>query len=99
MSGQKQMPPRRLQRSSIRICEMSEGEAQCQLCLQRIAYTLPQEAVKVKQARRHQRIHIVLVVEAVEHLHHRNQRVAIAELERPQRAPVKGEEAVVFAQM
>src|SRR5258708_27813633 len=76
-----------------------ENELQCQLRLQGIAYALAQEAIEVEEPRCYQRVDIVFVVEAVEHLDHRNQRIAIAEVERPYGAPIEGEEAVVFAQV
>ena len=67
-----------------------ERESYCQLYLPRIADTLPQEAVEIKQARRGQRILIsagrqrvnsVIRVKGIEHLHRGNQRVAFAETE------------------
>jgi hypothetical protein len=60
---------------------------------------LTQEAVKIEQPRRNQGIHIVLVVEAVEHFDLRNQLVAVSKMERPSPAPIEGEEAIVFAQV
>src|SRR3954466_9529198 len=73
-----------------------ERELHRQLCLARIAHTLPQEAVKVEQSRRRQRIHVVLVVERIEHLDLGNQRVTFAELERTSCCPVEREVRVVF---
>src|SRR5436190_22282947 len=70
-----------------------ESKFHGKLGLQRIADTLAQEAVKVKQSRRDQRIDVVAIVEAVEHLKRRREHVAVTEVEWPAAAPVKGEEA------
>src|SRR5579864_5952098 len=77
----------------------SEIKLQRQLHFQRIPNALTQEAVKVKQSWRDQRIHIVLVVEAVKHLHLGSQDIAIAEMEGAGRAPVEGEETIVLPEM
>ena len=76
-----------------------ERELHRQLDLAGIADTLPQEAVEIEQAGRDERIHVVVVVEGVEHLHHRRQREPIAEFEGPEQTPVEGEVLVVLAQM
>ena len=68
-----------------------------QLHLPRIAHTLPQEPVEVKQSRRDKRVDVVGVVEGIEHLDDRNDREAFVELDRPLNAPVKREVLVVFA--
>src|SRR5262245_60121974 len=76
-----------------------ESELNRELGLQRIAYALAQEAVEIEQPRRDQRVDVVLVVKAVEHLHHRRQSVTVAKVDWPERTPIKGEEAVVFAKV
>src|SRR5262249_17329175 len=76
-----------------------ESELQRKLSLQRIAHPLAQETVKIEQSRRHQRINVVLIVEAVEHLKHRDERVTIAKFDRSGGSPIKGEEPVIFAQV
>ena len=67
---------------------LSQGFMAGKLGLQRIADTLAQEAVKVKQSRRDQRIDVVAIVEAVEHLKRRREHVAVTEVEWPAAAPV-----------
>ena len=74
-----------------------ERELNRQLHLPRIAHALPQEPVKVKQSRRHERVDVVGVVEGIEHLDDRNDREALVEFDRPLNAPVKREVFVVFA--
>jgi len=61
----------------------SEREFQCKLGLQRVAHALAQEAVKVEQPWRNQRVDVVFVVEAVEHLDHGREHVAVAKVNRP----------------
>src|SRR5215472_2111188 len=76
-----------------------ESELNRKLGLQRITYALAQEAVEIEQPRRDQRVDVVLVVKAVEHLNHWGERVTVAKVDWPERTPIKGEEAVVFAKV
>src|SRR5262249_16114629 len=86
-------------RPAERFLQTLESEFQRKLRLYRIAHALAQEAIKVEQPRRHQRVDVVLVVEAVEHLKHRDQRITISEFDWPGSSPVKRKETVIFAQM
>src|SRR5580704_15159379 len=74
-------------------------QAHGQLRLARIAHTVAQETIKVKQRRGGQRIDIVLVVESIEQFNSRNNPEALAKAERTVDAEIKGEEAIVFQQM
>src|SRR5215216_2271165 len=62
--------------TSCQSCLKSKRKLHRQLHLSRIAHALPQEPVKVKQSRRHERIDVVGVVERIEHLDYRNDREA-----------------------
>ena len=75
-----------------------EGQSHRQLNLPRIANTLSQEPVEVKQAWRSKWIDIVGVVEGIEHLEHRNDREAFVQFDRPLDSPIKREILIVFAQ-
>jgi len=84
-----------------------ERESYCQLHLPRIADTLPQEAVEIKQARRGQRILIsagrqridsVIRVKGIEHLHRGNQSEAFPESEGSRETPIERNIVVVFPQ-
>src|SRR5262245_13644713 len=77
----------------------SEGELHGKLQLPRITHALAQEAIEIEQSRRYQRVDVVVVVEGVEHLQHRNQRVAVAEFNGADHAPVEGEVFSVLAQV
>src|SRR3954462_849880 len=69
-----------------------------QLHLTWVADTLAQEAVKVEQPWRGQRIDFVRVIEGFEHLDRRNQPVALAEFERTRQPPIEREVSIVLAQ-
>ena len=58
-----------------------EGELRRELNLPRISHPESQETRKVKECRRRQRVDVVLVVESVEHLDHRDQGRPRPELE------------------
>lgn len=84
-----------------------ERESYCQLYLPRIADTLPQKPVEIKQARRGQRILIsagrqrvdsVIRVKGIEHLHRGSQAEAFPESERSREAPIERYIVVVFTQ-
>jgi hypothetical protein len=60
----------------------SESETDGQLYLSGIAHSLPQESVKIEQARRAQGVDVVRVVECIEHFDDRNERVSLAKLNR-----------------
>src|SRR5215472_17195110 len=64
-------------------------EAHRQLRLAWITHAHAQEAVKIEQGWRHQRIHVVLVVEGVKHLHGRNESHVLAKLEGTRGAPIE----------
>src|SRR5215471_10734247 len=84
---------------NLQTCNLQlKGELQRELHLARIAHALPQEAVEVEQARCCQRVHVVGVVESVEHLHGWNQRVALAQLDRTHQAPIEREVLIVLSQ-
>src|SRR5438876_6834981 len=63
-------------------------ELHSELHLPRVADALSQESVEVEQRDRGERIHIVRVVERVEHLHARNELVTPSQPERPLQPPV-----------
>src|SRR5262249_11025825 len=88
-------PRRQKQRAGWRL----ESELNRELGLQGITYALAQEAVEIEQPRRDQRVDVVLIVKAVEHLHHRRQSVTVAKVDWPECTPIKSEEAVVFAKV
>src|SRR5579859_2101865 len=92
--------PRREAAGGARGCVCtSKSKLHRKLRLEWIAHSLAQEPVKIEQARGHQRVDVVAIVESVEHFNHRCQHVAISEVERPKGTPVKGEEAIVFTQV
>src|SRR5262249_17282367 len=74
-----------------------ELETNRQLRLARVAYAHAQEAVKVEERRRYERVHIVFVVEGVEHLDGRDNGEAVAELKRARRSPIEGNVFIVVA--
>src|SRR5207245_7627386 len=74
----------------------SECELHGQLYFSRVADALAQEPVEIEQSRSSQRIHVVLVVERVEHLDHGDQRIAVTELEGPHDAPIERNVLVVL---
>src|SRR5260370_34493682 len=74
-----------------------ESKLHGQLELSRITHALPQEAVKVEQRCRTQRVNVVGIVEGIEHLDDRNQRVAFTKLEWTLETPVKLEVLVGFS--
>src|SRR5437870_1425767 len=74
----------------------SECELHGQLYFSRVADALAQEPVEIKQGRSSQRIHVILVVERVEHLDHGDQRIAVTKLERPHDAPIERNVLVVL---
>src|ERR1700730_12542210 len=76
----------------------SKGKPDRQLQLSGIAHTLPQESVEIEQARRTERIDVVLVVEGIEHLDDRGQRVPLTKLEGTLYPPIEREVLIVFAQ-
>src|SRR5262245_13063008 len=75
----------------------SECELGGQLQLARVADSLAQVAVEVEQPRRGQRVDQILVVEGVEHLDGRDERVTFGEAEDSRQPPVEREVCVVFA--
>src|SRR5215813_11452285 len=74
---------------------ISERDLDGELHLPGIPDALAQEAVEVEQRRRRERVHVVGVVERVEHLRARDD-LGGPHLERPLHAPVEGEEGVVL---
>src|SRR5262249_41803625 len=80
-------------------CLKLELEAHRQLRLARIAHANAQEAVEVEQLRRRQWIHVVLVVEGVEHFELRNKFHAFAKLKWTVNTEVERKERVVFAEV
>src|SRR6185503_9330758 len=62
----------------------------------RITNSKSQEPGEVEQSWRSQRIYVVVVVEGVEHLKHRQQRYPFTESDRTNKAPVKREVLVVL---
>src|SRR5262245_16853262 len=80
------------------IASFSERELRGQLQLARVAHSLAQEAVEVEQRHRGQWVDQVLVVEGVEHLDGRDDRVTFGEAEDPRQSPVEREKFVVLAQ-
>src|SRR5213593_3095086 len=79
-------------------CFISERELHRQLGLTRIADALTKEPVEIEQTGRNGRIHVVVVVEGVEHLDLRDDREAVVESERPLKPPIEREKLVVLAQ-
>src|SRR5216683_5568989 len=75
-----------------------ELEAHGQLRLARITHADAEETVEVEESRSAQRVHVVLVVEGVEHFDLRDKLQALAEMERAVDAEVEGNEGVVLAQ-
>src|SRR5215472_4321953 len=73
-------------------------ELQRKLDLARIADALPQEPIEVEQTWRSQRVHVVVVVKGVEHLHGWNERVPLAQLDRTHQAPIEREVLIVLSQ-
>src|SRR5690349_10812978 len=72
-----------------------ERHLHAQLRLPRVADALAQEAVEVEQRWRRQRVHVVRVVEGVEHLEARND-LRTSEPERTLETPVEREVLVVL---
>src|SRR6266576_3670467 len=77
---------------------VSERELNRQLHLPGIANALPQEAVKIEQPRRAQRVDVVCIVEGIEHLEDRDQCVPFTKLEGTLDAPVERKEFIVLSQ-
>ena len=50
---------------------------------------MTKEPVEIEQTGRNQRIHVVVIVECVEHLDLRNYREAVIEFERPLKPPIE----------
>src|SRR4030095_13815108 len=72
-----------------------ERHLHAELRLPRVADALAQEAVEVEEAGRRQRVHVIRVVEGVEHLETRND-LSTSQLERTLEAPVEREVLVVL---
>jgi len=80
-----------------RYYERLERELRRELHLQRIADARSQEAIEVEQRGRDERIDVVVIVERVEHLEDRRDRVpTIAPAERTGQSPIQGEELIVL---
>jgi hypothetical protein len=74
---------------SVPFFHTSECKPQCQLQLPWIADPLTQKSVEVEEGSGGEWVDVVLVVESIEHLNYRDQRIAFAKPERPLDAPVK----------
>src|SRR5206468_3392083 len=79
------------------VLNVLEGELDRDLDLPRVAHTLPQKARKIEQRSGRERVHVVRVVEGVEHLDARNELIAPPEPERPLQPPIEREVLVVLA--
>src|SRR5260370_28033446 len=106
LSGQAMLPLQNAKRGAeapligrTNLGQWLEREPNGKLRLQRVTNPLAQETVKIEQPRSQQRIYIILIVKAIEHLQHRGQGVAFPEVERSYRPPVEREKAIVFAQV
>lgn len=73
----------------LNVSQELERELNRELYLPRVAHTLTKEAIKIEKSRRRERVDIIGVVEGIEHLDARNQRIPLAEFEWTLEAPVK----------
>src|SRR5712692_7275366 len=104
LSSQAMLPLQNTKRSAgapllgrTNVGQWLEREPNGKLGLPRVTDSFAQETVEVEQSRRHQRIHIVLVVEGVEHFHGRDDLHPFTQLEWPLQPPIEREVAIVLA--
>src|SRR6266851_2031786 len=75
--------------ANLRLCVALKLEAHGQLRLARIAHTHTQEAVEVEKRGCDEGVNVVLVIESVEYLNRRGQRITVSKLKGPRGAPVE----------